>query len=40
MEERMKQLRDNDDLAPEDILLAAAEAQDQEDELIASKQRE
>jgi hypothetical protein len=26
MEERMKQLRENDDLAPEDILLAAAEA--------------
>jgi hypothetical protein len=40
MEERMRQLRDNEDLAPEDLILAAAEAQDQEDELQASKQRE
>lgn len=28
MEERMRQLRENDDLAPEDIILAAAEAQE------------
>jgi hypothetical protein len=26
MEERMKQIRENEDLAPEDLILAAAEA--------------
>ena len=40
MEERMKQIRENEDLAPEDLILAAAEAQDQEDEFLASKQRD
>jgi hypothetical protein len=40
MEERLRQLQDSNNLAPEDFIRVAAEAEEEQEAYLSSKQRE